>query len=488
MFSNHSLRSLFAVLILAVSLNAAASSPPNIVFIMVDDLGIKDLHCDGREDHRTPHLDQLATDGMRFTSAYCAQPVCSPSRAAILFGKFPARLHLTTYLRGFPDLPGHPLLQPSVRREVGLGEKSLARYFKEAGYVTAAIGKWHVGGEGFGPIEHGFDFVHSTSPNTTPSATEGGKGEYDLTRAAEKFITENRARPFVLYLAHNSPHIPYKAAAERVASQKNAFEPVYAAVVETIDDTVGLILGRLDALGLRENTIVVFTSDNGGVHVPEAGHPRITYNSPYRAGKGYLYEGGLRVPLIVRWPGHVPAGAVVDAAVVNTGWIPTLLSLAGLPAPTGLDGVSFAGLLTGKGPAPEGPLFWHFPHYTNQGGSPGGAMRDGDWKFVLHYDAPEAPELYRLSTDIGERHNLAADEPARVERMRTALTAWCKSIGTQPVSPNPAFDPVKARELHSDIDISGFEPDRASASEWQAVARWRKALNVAARNASTPGH
>jgi arylsulfatase A-like enzyme len=202
--------------------------------------------------------------------------------------------------------------------QVPLEERTLPDYFKSAGYTTAAIGKWHVGGNGFGPAEHGFDVVKTAPVNTVPSDTEGSKGEYALTRFAEEFMAENRARPFVLYLAHNTPHIPYKATPEHAAAHAGAFEPVYAAVIETLDTVVGRVLAKLDALELTEKTLVVFTSDNGGLHVPEGSHARVTHNTPYRAGKGFLYEGGLRIPLIVRWPGHVKAGTVVDTPVVNT--------------------------------------------------------------------------------------------------------------------------------------------------------------------------
>jgi len=453
---------------------------PNVVFILADDLGINDLHAYGRQDHRTPHLDKLAAQGTRFTAAYVAQPICSPSRAAILTGKNPARLNLTTFLPGRPDAPSQKVLHPEIRMQVPLEERMLPRYFRDAGYVTGAFGKWHVGGKGFGPLEHGFDVYHAGSANTVPSATEGGKGEYDLTRAAAAFIEANAARPFVVYLAHNTPHIPYTAQDLRVAANSGAFEPVYAGVIETLDDTIGLLLAKLDSLQLTRKTIVVFTSDNGGLHVPEGTHPRKTHNTPYRAGKGFLYEGGLRVPLIVRWPGRVPAGRVIEAPVVNTDWLPTLLELAGQPVPADLDGVSFAGPLAGKSPFTGRSLFWHFPHYTNQGSRPAGAMRDGDWLYVEYYDAGQV-ELYDLKRDPGQTQDVASSTAARVARMRTALAERRTRNHARGNTPNPGFVAESYRRLYIDTDASRFDPLHASPSGWAAMWEWRKGMDAAIR-------
>ena len=473
------LKALVLLLVVAApSFASDAPARPNIVFILCDDLGINDLHCYGRQDHHTPNLDRLATQGTRFTSAYAAQPICSSSRAAILTGKTPGRLHLTTYLPGRPDCAAQKVLQPEIEMQVPLSEKMLPQYFKDAGYICGAFGKWHVGGKGFGPIDHGFDVYHQGKANTIPSATEGGKGEYDLTTAAEDFIEKNKDRPFLVYLAHNSPHIPYAAQQWRVNKNSKAFEPVYAGVVETLDDTVGLLLAKLDSLGLSDNTIVVFTSDNGGLHVPEGPHPRVTYNSPYRAGKGFVYEGGMRIPLIVRWPGHVPADKTISDPVINTDWIPTLLDLAGLPLPSGLDGVSFAQVLTGRGPAPSRPLFWHFPHYTNQGSRPCGAMREGDWMLVEYYDE-DRTELYQVGVDIGEVQDVAAFEPTRVAAMSAALDNWRKSIHAQTNAPNPNFDQEAFRKLYIEVDASKFDPFTAKQSDWEKMWQWRKEMNAA---------
>lgn len=456
--------------------SVAHAAKPNIVFILADDLGINDLRCYGRAEHNTPNLDKLASEGMRFAASYCAQPICSPSRAAILTGKAPARLHLTTYLPGRRDCASQRLLHPKINQQLPLEETTLAEALKKEGYATACIGKWHLGGKGFLPTDQGFDVYHAGLAVTKPSEAEGGKGEYDLTRAAMQFMETNRARPFFLYLAHNSPHIPYAAKANLIAKNAKAFEPVYAAVIETLDETVGLLLNKLDALGLRTNTIVIFTSDNGGLHVPEGPHKNITDNSPFRAGKGFLYEGGLRVPLIVRWPGHVPAGRVVETPVMNTSWFATLFELAGLTAPRNLDAPSFAALLT-SGTGKALPMFWHFPHYNNQGGRPGGAMREGNWKFIEHYDTG-APELYNLSSDPVEMTNLAAREPQRVREIRQKLFAWIESVNAQINSPNPRFQPALYRALYEDVDVSRYVPTKADSAMRARILEWRRQMNA----------
>ncbi len=453
---------------------------PNILFVLCDDLGINDLHCYGREDHHTPHLDALAAQGMRFTSAYASQPICSASRAGLLTGLNPARLHLTTFLPGRPNAPSQRVLHPEIAMHVPLSVKTFPRYFKEQGYVTGFIGKWHIG-RAFGPAEHGFDHVYypGDGQNTAPSETEGGKAEYVLTRETIRFIEENRDRPFVAYLGHYTPHIPYTARRDLIEKNAGAFEPVYAALIETLDDTIGLLMKRLDELGLADDTIFVFTSDNGGLHVPEGPHRRVTHNTPYRAGKGFNYEGGMRVPLIVRWPGRVPAGTVTDAPVNNTGWIPTLLELIGAPAPSHLDGVSFARGLLG-GAFPDKPIFWHFPHYTNQGGRPSGAMREGPWMLVEYYDE-ERVELYNLDADIGQRGDVAEQQAARVAHMRAALDIWRQENAVQYNTPNPNCDEAFFQRLYIETDPSRFDPLTASSDQWARMWEWRKGMDAVCR-------
>jgi arylsulfatase A len=471
------MRRLFCLLVLLAPLPARADSP-NVVLINADDLGINDLRCYGRKDHNTPHLDALAKQAMSFTTAYVAQPICSPSRAALMTGKHPARLHLTTYIPGRPDAKSQKLLHPKMRMQLPLEEKTLAEYLKEVGYVTACVGKWHLGGKGFTPDKQGFDVVADAKPNTTPSDREGGKGEYELTSKAIAFVEKNKDKPFFLYLAHNNPHIPLAAKPELVKKNKDAFNPVYAACIETLDDSIGLLLKKLDELKLSDKTIVIFTSDNGGLHVPELKEDAATHNTPYRAGKGFLYEGGLRVPLIVRWPKKIEAGSVSAVPVVNTDFLPTLLELCGQKAPKGIDGVSFAGVLLGKGKPAARTLFWHSPHYNNQGGRPCGAVRRGKWKVIEYYDTGKA-ELYDL--EAGESKDEAPDNEALVKTLRSLLGSWRKSVKAQENVPNKDFDEKLFGQLYVETDVSKLKPAATAAATRKKVEAWRKLMDEVVR-------
>jgi len=457
----------------------ADPAKPNIVVIFADDLGINDLACYGRRDQPTPNLDQLAAEGLRFTSAYCAQPICSPSRAALLTGKHPARLHITTFLPGRANAKSQKLLHPQIAMQLPLAEKTLAEHLKEHGYATACIGKWHLGGADFGPQKQGFDVVHAGRANTPPSETEGGKGEYDLTARAEQFIDDNKDKPFFLYLPHNTPHIPLAAKPELVEKHRDAFNPVYAAMMETMDDCVGRILKKLDEHQLGGRTIVLFTSDNGGLHVHEFAGSPATHNTPYRGGKGYLYEGGLRVPAIIRWPGQLRP-AVVERPLVNTDWLPTLLALAGLPVPEGLDGVNVADELKGTAGPVARKFFWHFPHYNNQGGRPSGAVRDGDWKFIVYYDTGVV-ELYHLRDDVSESKNLAPDQRERAAELNRLHQVWRKEIGAQMNTPNPDFDPTLFKQLYEDFDPSRPPLAKTAAEMEQQMKAWRQLMNEVVR-------
>lgn len=454
----------------------SADDRPNIVFILADDLGVNDLSCYGRSDQSTPHLDALAQRGMRFTSAYCAQPICSPTRAALMTGKTPARLHLTTFLPGRADAPSQLLLHPEIRQQLPLEEVTIAERLKEAGYATACIGKWHLGGQGFLPTDQGFDEYSPGRANTPPSNTEGGKGEFGLTSRAEAFIDANKSRPFYLYLAHNNPHVPLAAKPDLVARHVKAFNPVYAAMIETLDDCVGRIVAKIDSLNLTERTLIVFQSDNGGLHVPEGPRTPATHNTPYRAGKGYLYEGGLRVPLIARWPSRIATGSVIDQPVIATDWVPTLLELAGRPAAELTDGVSLAGLLSRETPLADRSLYWHFPHYTNQGGRPAGAIRDGDWKLIEHYEDGRC-ELFQLATDRSETTDRSAAEPARVAQLRGRLETWRRACSAQTNAANPEFNGAAWRSLYHDTDTSRLALAPTAAELETKLADWRQVMN-----------
>ncbi|MCC6507901.1 MAG: sulfatase-like hydrolase/transferase [Pirellulaceae bacterium] len=455
-------------------------SRPNIVLILADDLGVNDLACYGRADHRTPKLDALAKAGARFTTAYTAQPICSPSRAALMTGKCPARLHLTNYLPGRPDAPSQKLIQPVIEGQLPLEEPTLAEWLRGAGYTTGLFGKWHLGNKGFGAAEQGFDVVVSPPANTKPSAEEGGKGEYAITAAAEKFITENRDKPFFCYVPHNNPHIPLGAKPELTAKNSAAFHPTYAAMIETLDDAVGRLISKVDELGLTERTIFIFTSDNGGLHVLESPGTPATHNTPYRAGKGYVYEGGLREPLIVRWPGVIQPGKTIDTPVVLTDLVSTLLEAAGLNLSKTvgpLDGVSLMPLLRGEKFA-QRSLFWHFPNYTNQGGRPAGAIRSGNFKLIEHFE-DDSVELYDLAADPSEKQDLSKQDRERADKLRQELAAWRKRVGAQMPTPNPGFKADMHQTIYGQQDSSKLVPEKTAAATEPGWKDWRKAMSQA---------
>jgi arylsulfatase A-like enzyme len=449
---------------------------PNIVFILADDLGINDLCCYGRKDQATPNLDKLAKQGARFTSAYAAASVCSPTRAAILTGHSPAHLKLTTFLPGRGDAVSQLLLHPAINQQLPRNVRTLAEMLRAVGYRTGCIGKWHLGGKGALPTERGFDYYHAGQALTKPSATEGGKGEYDLTEKAEKFIEDNKAQPFFLYLCHNNPHVQLVAKQELIAKHQDAFNPIYAAMIETLDDCVGRIMAKLDALGLAEDTIVVFTSDNGGLHVLETPNTPATHHRRFRGGKGFLYEGGVRVPLLVAWPRYIRGGRVVDAPLISTDWTPTLLGLVNVTVKDQFEGENLREVVLGMQSAPKRALFWHQPHYTNQGGRPAGAIRIGDWKLIEHYENG-ACELYQLADDPGESADLAAKEPARVADLRGKLEAWRRSVGAQENTANPDFNGKVWRRLYADLDSSRLAVEDQAATMATKLEPWRALMN-----------
>jgi arylsulfatase A len=439
---------------------AREDQPLNVVLIVADDLGWTDLGCYGSDLYKSPHIDQLAQDGARFTASYSACTVCSPTRAALLTGKYPARLHVTDWIPGLP--PSNPkLVVPDFTKHLPLEERTLAEVLHDAGYATASIGKWHLGGPEFYPEHHGFDLnVAGTdqpqprpgyfAPYAIDTIEQGPNGEYITDRLgveAVKFIRANADGPFFLYMPQFAVHLPVQAKKKliekyqaRVHDGMRHTNAAYAAMIDSMDQTVGQIRETLDELGIAERTVIVFTSDNGG-RIPTSS------NAPLRAGKGSCYEGGVRVPLIVYWPGVTPAGLEIDAPVITTDVFPTILEMTGrtIENKASLDGVSLVPLLWQDGQLAERDLFWHYPHYQHyqlEGTTPYGAIRRDDWKLIEYYDDKPA-ELYNLREDASEQHDLAAAEPERVKELREALHAWRLSVGAQMPTPNPHYDPAK---------------------------------------------
>jgi arylsulfatase A-like enzyme len=454
------LLTLAAVAALAGPAAGADATPPNIVLIVLDDFGWADLGCYGSTYHETPNLDALARRGLRFTHGYAACPVCSPSRAAMMTGKYPARLHLTDWLPGRADRPTQKLLRPRILQQLPLEEITLAEALKPAGYTSASIGKWHLGGPPFWPEHQGFDRnVGGTATGSppggyfrfqTPNLKARNESEYltdRLTEEAIGFIEANRDRPFFLYLPHYAVHIPLQARSDLLAryqskssagsEQHNA---IYAAMIQSVDEGVGRILRRLDDLGIAGRTIVLFTSDNGGLSVKEGPNTPSTSNSPLRAGKGYLYEGGIRVPIIVQWPGVTRPGSVCDVPVSGQDLYPTILQMAGVAPATDqvIDGESLVPLLKGTGSLRRDALFWHYPHYSNQGGKPGAAIRQENLKLIEWYEDGRV-ELYDLAADPGEHRDLAGERPADAARLRDRLARWRESVVAQMPTPNPDY-------------------------------------------------
>ena len=397
---------LVALTILRTSPAGGAVEPPggkrpNVVLILMDDLGWTDLACYGSKFYRTPNVDKLAAEGMRFTQAYAACPVCSPTRAALLTGKFPARLQLTDYIPGQPDRPTRKMLRANFRQELPLEETTLAELLAQAGYATGAIGKWHLGDQGFEPQRQGFALAkggiaggavashfapYLKNAAQLPGLENPPAGEYltdRLTAEAEKFIEANRERPFFLYLPHYAVHTPMMAKPEIVAAYSAAKPPglqansVYAAMVESMDESVGRVLKKLAAIKLERDTIVIFTSDNGGLATAEGNRTPATNNAPLREGKGYLYEGGIRVPLVVRWPEHVRPGSTCSTAVSSYDVLPTVLELCGVNERPKVDGVSLSPLVTQSGPISARPCIGITRTTVRKGASRAGRFSRG---------------------------------------------------------------------------------------------------------------
>jgi arylsulfatase A-like enzyme len=452
-----------AVLLVGLSGAAApAADKPNVVFILADDLGWTDLGCQGSKYYETPNIDRMASQGIRFTSGYTCGPNCQPTRAALMSGKYGPRTGIYT-VGGIDrfDWKSRPL-RP-VDNVVNLTPETVtvAEAMKAAGYATAHFGKWHLGQDArHHPLAQGFDESvvsmgrHFDFP-TTPK-TDYPKGTYLadwLTDKSVDFITRQKGKPFFLCLHHFGVHSPHQAKPELIEKFKpkpgagGHKDPTYAAMIYSVDESVGRVLKTLDELKLSENTLVIFTSDNGGV----GGYARegiggkagggITDNAPLRSGKGSLYEGGVRVPYLFRWPGRVKPGQTTGEPINSVDLYPTLLEVAGAKPEAGavLDGVSYLPTLTG-GTRDRGPLYWHFPGYLGSAGNtwrttPVGTVRDGDWKLMEFFEDGRL-ELYNLKDDLGERTNLAAKMPDRAKELHAKMVAWRKDVNAPMPTPN----------------------------------------------------
>ena len=442
----------------------------NFVFFLVDDLGWTDVGCYGSTFYETPNIDRLAEQGMRFTDAYAACPVCSPTRASIMTGKYPARLHLTDWIPGHAN-PTAKLKIPDWTKYLDHGEITLAEAFKSAGYATCHIGKWHLGSEEYYPEKHGFDRniagYHAGAPPTyfypykgklvygnakaagIPTLEEGIDGEYltdRLTDEALTFIDSTKNEPFFLYLSHYGVHTPIEEKKEMVEKFTAKIQPgnpqdnpVYAAMIQSVDESVGRVLDKLDEMGIADNTVIIFMSDNGGL-IGEGKWTDVTSNLPLRSGKGTPYEGGVREPMIIRWPGVTEPGSICSDIVTSTDFYPTMLEMATIEGDPNqhTDGVSLVPLLRQTGTLDRDAVYWHYPHYHPLGSTPFGSVRTGDYKLIEFYEDSRV-ELYNLKDDIGEQDNLAEKMPDKADELLSMLDSWRKSVDAQMPVPNPEY-------------------------------------------------
>jgi arylsulfatase A-like enzyme len=468
---------------MCVASGFAAEKRPNVVFVLVDDLGWRDLSGEGSTFYESPNIDRIGKEGMRFTQGYAACQVCSPSRASIMTGKYTPRHGITDWIGARTGVEWRkqgrntPVLPPEYQWQLGADEVTLAEAFRAAGYRTFFAGKWHLGDVGSHPEDHGFEINKGGwrvggpaggyfSPYRNPKLADGPPGEslpVRLGKETAKFIEENKDEPFLAYLSFYSVHGPiqttpelwakYRAKALRgeLPERRFIFDrrmpvrqvqdcPIYAGMIESTDQAVGLVLDALERNGLENETIVCFTSDNGGV---SAGDAKSTSNLPLRGGKGRQWEGGIREPFYVKAPHVTQPGSTCDVPVSGIDFYPTLLALAGIPLPEeqDVDGMCLVPLLKGD-PAPQidkRDLFWHYPHYGNQGGEPSSMIRRGDWK-LIHYYEDGRDELYSLKRDPGEQTDVASQNPDLVKTLRQALDQWLDETGAKKPVPDPEHD------------------------------------------------
>jgi arylsulfatase A-like enzyme len=496
------------------------ASQPNVVFILVDDLGARDLTNEGSTFYETPNIDRIAKEGMKFTRGYATCQVCSPSRASILTGKYPTNHGITQYIGG-PSGKAHRAkgrhdshLPPEYERNLRASEITLAEAMRDAGYKTFFAGKWHLGSKGSWPTDHGFEINKGGfdaggprggffSPYKNPNLEDGKPGESLTIRLGQEtadFIDSQKGskQPFLAYLSYYTVHAPiqttealykkYRNKAKKMgldnAEERYLFDrrlnvrqvqdnPIYAGMMEQLDQSIGLVLAKLDELGIADSTIVCFTSDNGGV---SSGDAYATSNLPLRGGKGRQWEGGIREPYYIKAPGVTQAGATTDVLASGIDWYPTLLDLCGIEIPKKqlIDGISLVSTL-GQKPTPARPLFWHYPHYGNQGGEPCSIIMQGDWK-LIHYLETGHDELYNLGKDIGEQNDLFTKHPKLAKEMRARLDLWLKETNAKfPVS-DEQFDSAKrdARWQHMKTGMKAGLENRA--------ANYFKANHIPSRN------
>ncbi|MFY7910931.1 MAG: sulfatase [Emticicia sp.] len=448
----------FSVLILLLSFTKKNEiRQPNFIVFFIDDMGSADLACYGNTFNQTPNIDQLAQKGVKFTNAYSACTVCSPSRAALMTGKYPAKLHITDWIAGH-EKTNPKLLIPDWQKFLPQSEKTVAEYLKENGYVNWHVGKWHLGeGEEFYPLNQGFDINIGGSnwghpkkgffaPYQMPLLTEGEKGEYltdRLTNEAIKLIeNHNENVPFFLNLAHYAVHSPVQAKAEKIEKYKKLLvspdkqkNPAYAAMIESLDEGIGRVMSALEKKNLLENTVIIFASDNGTLMQSAS-------SLPFRKGKGWCYEGGTRTPLIIYWKNKIEGGKVIDEPTITMDLTSTILDFAAIKPNEKLDGKSLKPvILTNK--KYERPLFWHYPHY-HEGDAPYSAVRLGDWKLIEFFEN-NSLELYNLKDDISESNNLALINPQKAKELKKLLDKWRKANNAQMPALNPNYIDKKSK-------------------------------------------
>ncbi len=430
------------------------SAPPNVIIILADDLGYADLGCYGNTFNETPQIDRLAREGMRFTQFY-AGPVCSPTRCNLQSGQDQARFGITQHIPGHKR-PFAKLIDPAVPLQMPLDVETFAECLGKVGYATGYFGKWHLGGAGFGPADQGWHEAEEIKGHSVNVAGTVKRGTGYLADQALAFIEKHEAQPFLLQIAPLAVHIPLTTTPELKAKYAGKMPmpdypslPEYAGLLEELDHCVGRIVEGVEKAGIAENTLILFLSDNGGLEHDQSGRI-ITSNQPLRGEKGTLYEGGIRIPAIARWPGKVPADSRCDIPLITMDVYPSLAGLAGAIMPTSqpCDGLSLVAVL-GDPTArlSRDTLHWHLPHYHHS--TPASALRQGDWKLIEFFEDGSL-ELYNLKNDPGEKTNLAKTESSRATAMHTALQDWRKYSNALLPVPNPNHDPARATELARD--------------------------------------